>query len=327
MMEKQTQTLVSRQTQTHAMKKDAPFQQSSAMKPEIRSSDVSRKLQVPGTLPPGLYVTATPIGNARDITLRAIDVLSSCDAIVAEDTRVTAKLLAILKIEKPLLTYNDHNAARERPRLLARLEAGQRLALVSDAGTPLISDPGFKLVREAQAAGVSVQVVPGASAALAALASSGLPTDKFLFAGFLPSRQGERRNLLESLKAIPATLVFFESPQRLAEALTDMLSVLGPRPAAIARELTKLHEEVKREKLDMLAEHYRRADDPKGEITVVVGPPLEAEPDMAKVDALLEQALAYMPVRAASDLVAVAVGASRRNVYSAALRIKSRADG
>ena len=325
MMEKQG--LVTRRIQTFAMKKDAPFTHSSAMKPETRSSSVSRKLQVPDALPPGLYVTATPIGNARDITLRAIDVLSNCDAIVAEDTRVTAKLLAILQVEKPLLTYNDHNAARERPKLLARLEAGQRLALVSDAGTPLISDPGFKLVRDAQASGISVHVIPGASATLVALASSGLPTDKFFFAGFLPSRQGERRNLLESLKAIPATLVFFDSPQRLADSLTDMLAVLGPRPAAIARELTKLHEEVKREKLDSLADFYRRADMPKGEITVVVGPPTETEPDMARVDALLEQALAYMPVRAASDLVSEAVGASRRDVYTAALRVKSRADG
>ena len=184
-------------------------------------------------LAPGLYVTATPIGNARDISLRALDVLKGCDAIVAEDTRVTAKLLAIYGISKPLSAYNDHNAARERPRLLARLRQGARLALVSDAGTPLVSDPGFKLVRAALAEDLPVHAIPGASAPLTGLALAGLPTDRFLFAGFLPPKQGERRSTLEELKGLRATLIFFESAQRLADTLADMAAVLGPREAAV----------------------------------------------------------------------------------------------
>jgi len=208
--------------------------------PEPKGSDAA------GKLAPGLYVTATPIGNARDITLRALDVLKGCDFICAEDTRVTAKLLAIHGIRKTLSAYNDHNAVRERPKLLARLRHGARIALVSDAGTPLVSDPGFKLVREAIAEGITIHAVPGASAALAALALAGLPSDRFLFAGFLPSKAGERRTALESLKSITASLILFEAPQRLAESLADMREVLGDRPAVVARELTKLHEEARR---------------------------------------------------------------------------------
>ena len=296
------------------------------MKGEIRSSGASGKSRVPKELAPGLYVTATPIGNAGDITLRALDVLSAADAIIVEDTRVTAKLLAILDLQKPLLAYNDHNASRERPRILARLRAGERLALVSDAGTPLISDPGFKLVREAIASDLPVHVVPGPSAVIGALAVSGLPTDKFLFAGFLPPKQGERRRALAEWKTVRATLIVFESAQRLSETLSDMASILGPRPVSIARELTKLHEEITRGDLESLAEAYRHRDPPKGEITVVVGPPLDDAPDMTRADALIEMALAYMPVRAASDLISEALGAPRRDIYARALAIKSRED-
>ena len=273
-------------------------------------------------LAPGLYVTATPIGNARDISLRALDVLRSCDAIVAEDTRVTAKLLAIHGISRPLSAYNDHNAARERPKLLARLRQGARLALVSDAGTPLVSDPGFKLVRAALAEDLPVHAIPGASAPLTALALAGLPTDRFLFAGFLSSRRGERLGTLEELKGVRATLVFFESAQRLAESLADMAEVLGPRPAAVGRELTKRHEEMRRGDLAELAAQYAREGAPRGEVTLVVGPPLQAEPDLAQVDALLEKALAHMPVRAAAELVAEAQGLPRRVAYARALALK-----
>ncbi len=273
-------------------------------------------------LTPGLYVTATPIGHARDISLRALDVLRGCDAILAEDTRVTAKLLAIYGISKPLSAYNDHNAARERPRLLARLREGARLALVSDAGTPLVSDPGFKLVRAALAESVTVHAIPGASAALTALALAGLPTDRFLFAGFLPAKAGERRAALEGLKPVPASLVFFESAQRLAESLAQMADILGPRPAAVARELTKLHEEVRRDDLASLAARYAEEGRPRGEITVVVGPPANEAPDTARIDALLERALAFMPVRPASELVAEALGLPRRAVYARALVLK-----
>jgi len=272
---------------------------------------------------PGLYVTATPIGHARDITLRAFDVLKGCDAIAAEDTRVTAKLLSIYGIAKTLLPYNEHNAGRERPRLLARLRAGERIALVSDAGTPLISDPGFKLVREAIEGDLHVEAIPGASALLTSLVLAGLPTDRFLFAGFLPVRSGERRTVLAELGAVPATLVCYESPRRLAECLADMNDVLGARGAAIGRELTKFHQEMRRGDLASLAASYRNEPDPKGEVTIVVGPPLKRGPDTARIDSLLTQALAFMPVRAAADLVAEAVSTSRRAIYARALELKA----
>jgi 16S rRNA (cytidine1402-2'-O)-methyltransferase len=273
-------------------------------------------------LAPGLYVTATPIGHARDITLRALDVLKGCDAIAAEDTRVTAKLLAIHGIARPLIAYNDHNAPRERPRLLARLRDGERIALVSDAGTPLVSDPGYKLVREALEEGLNVEAVPGASALLAALVLSGLPTDRFLFAGFLPAKAGERRSALTGLKTMPASLVFFESPRRLAESLADMAEILGTRMCAIGRELTKFHEEVRRGDLASLADAYTQEDAPKGEVTIVIGPPEEYAPDLERLDSLLSKALAFMPVRAAADLIADALGTARRATYARALGLR-----
>jgi 16S rRNA (cytidine1402-2'-O)-methyltransferase len=277
-------------------------------------------------LAPGLYVTATPIGNAADITLRALSVLKHCDAIVVEDTRVTSRLLALYGISRPLLVYNDHNAASMRPKLLRKLREGMRLAFVSDAGTPLISDPGHKLVREAREAGLPVFPVPGASALLAAVTAAGLPSDRFLFAGFLPAKAGERRSRLESLKAIPATLIFYESAQRLGESLAEMADILGPREAAVARELTKLHEEVRRDTLPALAALYSGAA-PKGEIVVVVGPPTEDEaPDSAQIDALLVQALPFMPLKAAASLVADATGIGRRQVYLRALVLKNESD-
>ena len=276
---------------------------------------------------PGLYVIATPIGNARDISLRALDVLRCCDLIAAEDTRVTAKLLAIYGIARPLSAYNDHNAARERPRLLAKLRDGARIALVSDAGTPLISDPGYKLVREAVALGLAVHTVPGSSAVLAALTLAGLPTDRFFFAGFLPSKSGGRRQALADLKSIPATLVLFESAQRLGESLSDMHSILGARPAAVARELTKLHEEVRRGTLASLAADYAGETAPRGEIVIVVGPPAEEEPDLARADALLRRALEFMPLRAAADLVAEALEMPRGLTYDRGLALKSANDG
>jgi 16S rRNA (cytidine1402-2'-O)-methyltransferase len=272
---------------------------------------------------PGLYIVSTPIGNARDITLRALDALEGADLIAAEDTRVTAKLLAIFAISRPLAAYNDHNAPRERPRLLARLKQGERVVLVSDAGTPLISDPGYKLVREAIAEGIAVHALPGASAPLTALALAGLPTDRFFFAGFLPPKSAERKSALEELKTLRATLILFESPQRLAESLVDLAAVLGPRQAAVTRELTKLHEEVRRGTLVELAAHYAAAAQPKGEITLVVGPAEAAEPDFSRVAAALEKALEFMPLRAAVDLVADMLEAPRREVYALALKMKN----
>jgi len=275
-----------------------------------------------GDLAAGLYILATPIGNARDISLRALETLKSCNVIAAEDTRVTSKLLSIHGISKPLIAYNDHNAPQMRPRILARLAQGELVALVSDAGTPLVSDPGYKLVREAIAAGVHIVALPGPSAVLAGLTLSGLPSDRFLFAGFLPSRSGERKSALEELKGIGATLIFFESAQRLAESLAAMAEVLGDRACAMTRELTKLHEEVRRGSLTELAAHYEKAGAPKGEVTLLVGPPLEAAPDIARIDAALKTALAFMPVKAAADLIAGLTGAPRKQIYARALELK-----
>jgi len=275
-----------------------------------------------GGLAAGLYVLATPIGNARDISLRALDVLKGCDVIFAEDTRVTSKLLAIHGVSRPLAAYNDHNAPETRPKILARLQRGEAVVLVSDAGTPLVSDPGYKLVRAAAAGGMPVVAVPGASAVLAGLAVGGLPTDRFLFAGFLSSRAGERRTVLEELKGVRATLVFFESAQRLSETLAAMAEVLGDRPAVMARELTKLHEEVRRGLLSQLAAHYAEAPAPRGEVTLLVGPPRAAEADTAAIDAALKAALPFMPVKAAAEMIAGLTGGSRKRIYDRALELK-----
>lgn len=272
---------------------------------------------------PGLYVTATPIGNARDITLRALDALKSCDLIAAEDTRVTAKLLAIHGVARPLTAYNDHNAERERPRLLERLGRGDRIVLVSDAGTPLVSDPGFKLVRAAIEKGLRVHVLPGASAVLAGLVLSGLPSDRFLFAGFLSSKAGERRTALEEFRNERATLIFFESGMRLSACLSDMAEILGERIAVVAREITKLHEEVRRGGLAGLSQIYEREGAPKGEVTLLVSGAPHAEMDYAAVDDALAKALAFMPLKPASELIAGLLGVSRHVIYARGLEKKN----
>jgi 16S rRNA (cytidine1402-2'-O)-methyltransferase len=282
-----------------------------------------RKSTTAAELAPGLYVTATPIGNARDITLRALDVLAGCDLIAAEDTRVSAKILAIHGIARPLTAYNDHNGARERPKLLARLRHGARVALISDAGTPLVSDPGYKLVREALEEGVAVHAVPGASASLTALSIAGLPSDRFFFVGFLPAKSSERGTALSELKTVRATLIFFESAQRLSESLAQLAAVLGDRAVVVARELTKLHEEVRRGTLRLLAEQYASQAPPKGEVTILVGPPPEQVADNARIDQLLDQALPFMPVRAAAELIAGALELPRKDVYQRALKKKT----
>jgi 16S rRNA (cytidine1402-2'-O)-methyltransferase len=284
--------------------------------------DASGKSPDDGGLAAGLYVVATPIGNARDITLRALEALKGADVIACEDTRVTSKLLAIHGISRPLVAYNDHNGAQMRPQLLARLAKGEAVALVSDAGTPLVSDPGYKLVREVVAASLPVIALPGASAVLAGLAISGLPSDRFLFAGFLSSRAGERKTVLEELKGLRATLVFFESAQRLDETLPAMLEVFGDRPAVVARELTKLHEETRRGLLSQLAEHYAKAGAPRGEVTLLVGPPRETETDMGRIDAALKAALPFMPVKAAAEMIAALTDGSKKEIYARALELK-----
>jgi 16S rRNA (cytidine1402-2'-O)-methyltransferase len=266
---------------------------------------------------------ATPIGNLGDVTLRALAVLRGVDRIFCEDTRITGKLLARYGISTPLAIYHDHNAEQIRPVILAALHRGESVALVSDAGTPLVSDPGYKLVRAAIAENLTVTAAPGPSAALTALILSGLPSDAFLFAGFLPPRQTARRRTLERWGAVEATLVFFESTQRLGESLADMTETLGDRPAAIARELTKLHEEIRRGRLTDLANHYRNAGPPRGEAVIVVGPPERMEPDLVEIDGLLRVALAELGVRDAAAKLAAETGLPRGELYRRALAIRA----
>ena len=277
------------------------------------------------SLDPGLYVVSTPIGNLRDITLRALDVLAAADEVLAEDTRVAGKLMSAYGIKARLSPYHDHNGAERRPGLISALQDGARIALISDAGTPLVSDPGWKLAHEALEAGVKVIPVPGASAMLAGLVASGLPSDKFLFAGFLPPKSGARKSAAEALKAVPGTLIFYESGPRLADALADLAAVLGPRDAAVTRELTKLFEETRRGTLADLAAHYAEAGPPRGEIVLLVGPPGEAEVTAEGLDAALRDALQDHPTKAAANAVAEALGLPKREVYQRALQLK--ADG
>lgn len=286
-----------------------------------RSEGVARSKRAAQPLAPGLYVVATPIGNARDISLRALDVFATADVVACEDTRVTGKLLAMHGIDARRTSYHEHNAARVRPKLLDRIVQGGVVVLAADAGTPLISDPGYRLVADAIAAGLMVTAVPGATAPIAALTVSGLPTDRFLFAGFLPPRQGARRKTLGELVGVPATLVLLESPRRLAAALADMADVLGPRPATVARELTKRFEELRRGTLGELADHYRDHGSPKGEIVIVVGPPEAQTVDDVQIDDKLRQALATLSVRDAAAAVSVATGLPRRRVYARALEL------
>jgi 16S rRNA (cytidine1402-2'-O)-methyltransferase len=272
-------------------------------------------------LAPGLHVVATPIGNLRDITIRALEVLAGADLVACEDTRVTRKLLDHYGITVPLTPYHDHNAAEARPKLMARLTAGAAIALVSDAGTPLVSDPGFKLVREARDAGHAVVAIPGASAALAALSIAGLPTDRFFFDGFLPSKHGQRQTRIAELARIPATLVLFETGPRLAAAMTDLARGLGGREAAVCRELTKLHEEVRRGSLTGLAAHYASAGAPRGEIVLVIAPPAEQGIAESDLDALLRRALERVSVKEAVGEVAAVTGRPRREIYQRALEL------
>jgi len=270
----------------------------------------------------GLYLVATPIGNLRDITLRALEMLAAADLVACEDTRVTRKLFDHYGLSAPLMPYHDHNAETARPKILARIAAGDAVALVSDAGTPLISDPGFKLVRDATAAGLAVTAAPGASAVLMALTVAGLPTDRFFFEGFLPSRSAARRTRIAELARIPATLVLYESGPRLGDALGDLAQGLGARAAAVCRELTKLHEEVRRGTLETLARDYAAGAETRGEIAIVIAPPDAPAPSgVEEVDALLRAALARVSLKDAVAEVAAATGEQRRAVYSRALEL------
>lgn len=275
-------------------------------------------------LAPGLHLVATPIGNLRDITLRALDVLAAADRVFAEDTRTAAKLLSAHGLSNRLAAYHDHNGEAARPRVLRALAEGERVALISEAGTPLVSDPGFKLVRAAIGVGFEVFAVPGPSAVLAALSVAGLPSDRFLFAGFPPPRSAARRRAFDELASVRATLVFFESGPRLAASLADMAAAFGAREAAVARELTKLHETCVRGPLPALAVDPRFAA-PRGEIVVLVGPGEAAGVEPAHIDAALREALARASPADAAGEIARSLGLARRDVYRRALALRAEA--
>jgi 16S rRNA (cytidine1402-2'-O)-methyltransferase len=307
---------------------DKTFTRSRAGAPpeEARHYVVAGRPVVAPALEPGLYVAATPIGNLGDITLRALECLAGADVIACEDTRVTRRLLDRYGITTPLTPYHEHNAAAARPKLIAQLAAGDAIALVSDAGTPLISDPGYKLVRAARDAGLPVTALPGPSAVLAALNLAALPTDRFFFEGFLPAKEGQRRARIAELAHMPATLVFFESGPRLSAGLADLAAGLGAREAAVCRELTKLHEEVRRGDLVALAAEYAAGAETRGEIVLVVAPPSAAEQHRTgDVDDLLRRAIARGSLKDAVGEVAMATGRPRREVYERALALSESA--
>jgi 16S rRNA (cytidine1402-2'-O)-methyltransferase len=304
-----------------------------ARDPHSADTEKSRLFRVFGQdvpareLAPGLYLVATPIGNLGDITLRALETLASAGTIACEDSRVTRRLLDRYGITTPLFPYHDHNAEAVRPKILALLDAGAAVALVSDAGTPLISDPGFKLVQAAQAGGHPVMAVPGPSAMLTALTASGLPTDRFFFEGFLPPREAARRERIDELAQVPGSLVFFETGPRIAAMLGDLAGRLGGRSAAVCRELTKLHEEIRRDDLAALAQAWRDGAETRGEFVVVVGPPAKGEPaESIDLDGLLTRALATASLKDAVEAVATATGEKRRVVYQRALALPKRGD-
>lgn len=275
-------------------------------------------------LEPGLYLVATPIGNLRDITLRALDVLGAADLVLAEDTRVSRKLFEAHGLRPKCAPYHDHNARAKLPGLIKALQEGARIALVSDAGTPLVSDPGFRLVRAAIAEGIAVHAIPGASAALAALCVSGLPVNRFLFAGFLPAKPAARLRALEALKSVPASLVFYESPARLDATLASMAQVLGPRQAMLGRELTKRFESHYRAPLDQLAALVPE-EERRGEMVLVVAPPGEDNAwSAAGLDAALDDALSRLSLKDAVDEIAAMSGQPRRQVYQRALARNKR---
>ncbi|HOV05585.1 MAG TPA: 16S rRNA (cytidine(1402)-2'-O)-methyltransferase [Kaistiaceae bacterium] len=284
------------------------------------------RLEAP-RLDPGLYIVATPIGNLGDMTLRGLATLAAADVVACEDTRTSRVLFERFGLRSRLVAYHEHNADKMRPRILEMLGEGKTVALVSDAGTPLVSDPGYRLVAEAAAAGHAVVPIPGASAMLAALVTAGLPTDTFLFLGFLPVKASQRRRRLEEIGTIPATLVVYEAPHRLVECLADMVAIFGPdRPAAVARELTKRFETVRRGALGSLHDEFAAAEAIRGEIVVVVGPPATAAVEI-DIDAALADALARLSVKDAAEEVARIAGKPRREVYARALELKKAGDG
>jgi 16S rRNA (cytidine1402-2'-O)-methyltransferase len=279
-------------------------------------------------LEPALYLVATPIGNLGDITLRALETLAAADIVACEDTRVSRVLLERYGIRRRTTAYHEHNAGEAGPKLIAALEAGRSVALISDAGTPLISDPGYRLVGETLDRGLRVVPIPGPSAPLAALTASGLPSDAFLFAGFLPVKTGQRLTRLEVLKSVPATLIFFESPRRLAETLVAMVEALGgARRAAIGRELTKTFEEMRTGTLQALADYYAAADTPKGEIVICVGPAEAKTDEPEDIDRLLLSLAAEMPASKAAAEAAKMTGGQKQALYRRLLELRDAGGG
>jgi len=279
----------------------------------------------PKKLNAGLYVVATPIGNLGDITRRAIETLAAADLIACEDTRVTAKLMNAFLLKKPLIPYHEHNGAAQRPKILSKIKDGGVVVLVSDAGTPLISDPGYKLVEEAHAESLNVIAIPGPSAVITALSLAGLPTNKFLFLGFPPNKKKARRDWFEAESSSAATLVFYENNKRLPACLADAAAVFGNRPAAVCRELTKKFEEVVKDNLEGLAEHYAAVGPPKGEIVVVIEglakTPKDEGANLPEIDRALTLALEHMSVKSAAAFVAELMDIRRKMVYSRALEL------
>ena len=271
----------------------------------------------------GLYLVATPIGNLGDLSPRAVAVLKNADVVACEDTRITGKLLSLNAVSTPMVNYHEHNADKMRPVLTARLKKGETVALVSDAGTPLVSDPGHKLVADCIKEGIYVTAVPGASALLTALQLSGLPTRRFLFQGFLPPKSSARKTTLAELKNVPSTLIFYEAPQRMIETLTDMKEVLGDRACSVSRELTKKFEQTVRGKISDILDLYAQDGVPKGEFVVVVAPPLEEKAGEQDVETALKQALETMSVKDAAAFVAQALDANKKEVYTLALKLKN----
>jgi 16S rRNA (cytidine1402-2'-O)-methyltransferase len=270
----------------------------------------------------GLYLVATPIGNLLDLSLRAVKILQDVDVIACEDTRVTSKILTRYSITTKMNTYHEHNASRIRPKLLDIIENGGSIALVSDAGTPTISDPGYKLVKECIKNGFDITTAPGANAAITGLVLSGLPTNRFLFAGFLNSKTKQRRQELEELANVPTTLIFYESAKRLTATLKDMVEELGDRPAVIARELTKRYEEIQRNTLSALTTHYLNTGAPKGEIVIVVGPPLKKEPpSTSELDDIIMKQLQTLSVRDTAAKTTLETGLPKRQIYAQTLKL------
>lgn len=275
------------------------------------------------TLSPGLYLVATPIGNLADVTLRALAVMAKADHLYCEDTRHSQKLLSAYAIRRPLQSYHEHNAERLRPAILGQLRQGASVALISDAGTPLIADPGYKLVREAIDSGIGVHPIPGPSAAISALVASGLPSDSFFFAGFLPPKQAARRKKLERLKDVPGTIVLFESPNRLQETLEDILKVLGDRPAALLRELTKRHEQLVNGPVSAIWEQLT-PEEMRGEMVVVLAEAKEGDITTLDLEKALAEELATGSLRDAVASVADRFNVSRKSVYDIALKLREK---